>query len=63
MQATRHGYLIEHLTGLVRYKHVFIEPITSGSAKQDGNEIEHPNDFVRNKQPFIEEEEIYGACT
>jgi hypothetical protein len=34
----------------------FKEPITSGSAKQDGNEIEHPTDFVRYKHAFIEEE-------
>lgn len=33
------------------------EPITSGSVKQDGNEIEHPTDFVRYKHAFIEEED------
>ena len=32
------------------------EPITSGLAKQAGNEIEHPTGFVSNKQSFIEEE-------
>ena len=37
---------------------MIMELITSESAKQDGNEIEHPNDFVRNKQPFRGENKI-----